>query len=417
MAKVYGLTGKMKGKYGNAVFRIRRGTQVMAQYNPVVDNPNTDKQVAARARMKLMSQLSAIYSAIIAMPREGAVTSRNLFTQKNYPLSSATDQKAQINLPAVQLTKSSREMPEFTVSRSSGDGIICALTQAVNFSRVVYAIVAKNANEHLRVFESAVVENPEGVANTFSVKMSYTDEAIVVYAYAIDDNNGKAKASFENLNSPTAQDIAQLLTSRSLLSTDYSMTATGGAYLEVGTEDAVSGASSGTDPNPGVPNVPTIGGLSPFAEFTDVVISADAGASIFYTIDGTTPTQASRPYSEPIHITETTTIKAIAVKNGVSSNVSTRTLVKNESQGVTVVAPTISGQTPFVTSANVSMSAENGAEIHYTTDGTTPDENSQLYSSPITITDTTTFKAIARLQNTNSAVTTKTFTKTTGESD
>lgn len=420
MGKIYGFAGKMKGKVGNVVFRIRRGTQVMSQYNPEVDNPNTDKQIAARSRMKLMSQLAAIYAKIIAMPRVGAVTSRNLFTKTNYPLSSANSEKAIINLPKVQLTKSAREMPAFTVTRSSGVEIQCALIQAVNFSRVVYAVVAKNANENLRVFASAVVENTENVENTFAVKLPYTAEAIVVYAYGVTDNNNRATTSFGNIKSPTAEEMAQLITSRSLMSTDYSVTATGGAYLEVGTTDAVSDASTGIEGggSQNIPTVPTIGGYSPFAEFTDVVLNAQNGATIYYTLDGSTPTSASAVYSQPFRLTETTTVKAIAVVNGVSSNVSTRTFTK-ENAPVVVVPPTINGTTPFTESTTVTMTAENGARIYYTLDGTEPTTGSTAYdpSNPIVLTATTTVKAAAYLQDTLSAVTTRTFVKGTSGDD
>lgn len=419
MGKIFGFAGKMKGKVGNVVFRIRRGTQVMSQYNPEVDNPNTDKQVAARSRMKLMSQLAAIYAKIIAMPRVGAVTSRNLFTKTNYPLSSANSEKAIINLPKVQLTKSAREMPAFTVTRSSGVEIQCALIQAANFSRVVYAVVAKNANENLRVFASAVVENTENVENTFAVKLPYTAEAIVVYAYGVTDNNNRATTSFGNIKSPTAEEMAQLITSRSLMSTDYSVTATGGAYLEVGTTDAVSDASTGIGGgSQTIPTVPTIGGYSPFAEFTDVVLNAQNGASIFYTLNGTTPTTSSTEYREPIRITETTTVKAIAVMNGISSNVSTRIFTKEDAP-VVVVPPTINGTTPFNDSTTVTMTAEEGARIYYTLDGTEPTTAGTAYDplNPIVLTATTTVKAAAYLQNTLSAVTTRTFTKGTSGDD
>lgn len=414
MAKVYGLTGKMQGKYGNSVFRIRRGTQVMAQYNPVVDNPNTQKQVNARSRFKLVSQLASIYASIIAIPRDGAITSRNLFTKKNFPLSASADGKAEIKLPAVQLTASNREMPAFSVSRSNGSAILVGLQQAAAFSRVVYAVVAKNANDNLRVFASDVIENTTaGEANTFAAELPYTAEAIVVYAYGITDTNAAARAAFGALHSPTAEDIATLVTSRTISTNDVVMTATGGAYLEVGTNDAVSTASSGEGSASLVPTRPTIGGYSPFSEYTDVVLSAQPNAVIHYTTDGSTPTAASPVYSEPIRITATTTIKAIAIMNGNVSPVTTRTLTK-ESTPVVVQAPVINGTTPFTSSTQVSMTAEAGARILYTIDGSTPTEASTVYEEPFTLSATTTIKAVALLQNTLSPVTTKVFTLQTG---
>ncbi len=76
-----------------------------------------------------------------------------------------------------------------------------------------------------------------------------------------------------------------------------------------------------------------------------------------------------------------------------------------------VSAPVISGVTPFETSTSVSMSAESGAEIRYTTNGSTPSASSSLYSSAITLSATTTVKAIAIKDGVTSSVATKTFTK------
>ena len=83
----------------------------------------------------------------------------------------------------------------------------------------------------------------------------------------------------------------------------------------------------------------------------------------------------------------------------------------------TVSAPTISGSTPFAESTTVTMTAESGAEIRYTTNGTTPTASSTLYSAPITLTDTTTVKAIALKNGLNSSVATKVFTKSSGNGD
>lgn len=411
MAQVFGITGKIKGKYGNSVFRIRRGTQVMASYNPVVDNPNTDKQVNARSRFKLISQLASILAPIIAIPRDGAVTARNLFTRRNYRFSASVEGKASIQLPQVQLTDSNREMPRFSVSRSNGTSIMVALQQAAVFDRVAYAVVAKNANENLRVFASAVVNNGNnGGADTFAANLPYTDEAIVVYAYAINDTNARAKAAFGNIIAPTAEEIATLIASRSVNSSDYIMTATGGAYLEVGTNDAVSVDAADNSQGGVIPTRPTIGGYSPFAEYTEVVISAQEGATIHYTTDGTNPTAASPVYSEPIRIDATTTIKAIAVVDGVSSDVTSRTFTQT-SAPVSVQAPVINGTTPFAETTNVTITAEAGATIHYTTDGSNPTAASRAYEGAITLSATTTIKAVAVLQGTTSAISTRTFTK------
>ena len=87
------------------------------------------------------------------------------------------------------------------------------------------------------------------------------------------------------------------------------------------------------------------------------------------------------------------------------------------SQSETVTAPTISGTTPFAETTSVSISGPAGAEIHYTTDGSTPTAESTLYSEAFTLNDTATVKAIAIKDGESSEVASKLFTKSSGDGD
>ena len=84
------------------------------------------------------------------------------------------------------------------------------------------------------------------------------------------------------------------------------------------------------------------------------------------------------------------------------------------SQTTTVEAPTISGETPFSESTEVTMSGSEGAEIRYTTDGSEPTAESTLYSEAITLSASATVKAIAIKDGQSSSVSSKEFTKNTG---
>lgn len=53
-----------------------------------------------------------------------------------------------------------------------------------------------------------------------------------------------------------------------------------------------------------------------FSDYQEVEITAENGAVIYYTLDGSVPTKESEEYDGAIILTETTTVKAFAVKDG-----------------------------------------------------------------------------------------------------
>ncbi|MBQ9465954.1 MAG: chitobiase/beta-hexosaminidase C-terminal domain-containing protein [Muribaculaceae bacterium] len=140
-------------------------------------------------------------------------------------------------------------------------------------------------------------------------------------------------------------------------------------------------------------------------------------ATIHYTTDGTTPTSSSATYSSAINVSETTTIKAIAVKSGMTnSEVATATYTINLPQ---VETPTFSPAAGTYTSAqSVTINcATSGATIYYTTDGSTPTTSSATYSGAISVSSTTTIKAIAvKNDMTDSEVASATYTIEAGSS-
>ena len=96
-------------------------------------------------------------------------------------------------------------------------------------------------------------------------------------------------------------------------------------------QNSQNGGGDNNGETPSTVAAPTISGASPFALQTEVTLSAASGAAIHYTTDGSVPTSGSQTYSAPFVLTSTTVVKAIAIKNGVSSNVASKTFTKSSS--------------------------------------------------------------------------------------
>ena len=134
--------------------------------------------------------------------------------------------------------------------------------------------------------------------------------------------------------------------------------------------------------------------------------SETKGAVIYYTIDGSKPTNMSKRYTSPITITKTTTIKAIAYKNNVASEIAIGKFEINTSVAVKrVSAPIFS---PVAGTYNKDMYIQittptEGADIYYTVDGTDPTTDSLKYTGPIWINRRMPFRAIAVKQGMDSS--------------
>ena len=103
---------------------------------------------------------------------------------------------------------------------------------------------------------------------------------------------------------------------------------------EVGSGDTILAAGNREITTPGASDVPTISGTDKFSDRTEVTITTTPGAIVYYTTDDTVPTKGSQQYKTPITLTETTTIKAIAIEDGhIMSDVVGRVFAKESSGG------------------------------------------------------------------------------------
>ena len=102
---------------------------------------------------------------------------------------------------------------------------------------------------------------------------------------------------------------------------------TGHGTFYVNNVQLVEGAAGGS---PSTVATPQISGSDSFYPSTEVSISCSTdGSTIYYTTDGNDPTTSSSVYSDAFSINATTTVKAKAVKDGMSdSDVASRTFTK-----------------------------------------------------------------------------------------
>lgn len=143
---------------------------------------------------------------------------------------------------------------------------------------------------------------------------------------------------------------------------------------------------------------------------TVTITTTSTGVSLRYTTDGSAPTPTSTLYTAPFAIGTTSTVNATGFKTGWTATAGTaKTYTFNYG---TATAPTVNPATgTYTDSVTVTMSAQAGATVRYTTDGSTPTASSTAYTAPVVLTSTTTITAKAfHPDYTTSAATSRIYT-------
>lgn len=126
-----------------------------------------------------------------------------------------------------------------------------------------------------------------------------------------------------------------------------------------------------------------------FPSARTIELISDVDANIYYTTDGSVPTINSTRYMEPLLISQTMEVKAIAERSGKISEVTTLSYVI--APGVAPVADKPAGTYDGSVVVEFRIPNNDKIEVYYTTDGTVPTIESNHYTQPLKVTETTTF--------------------------
>lgn len=105
-----------------------------------------------------------------------------------------------------------------------------------------------------------------------------------------------------------------------------------------------------------------------FTDSQEVTITAENGATIYYTTDGSTPTASSDEYSDALTINATTTVKAVALESGkILSEVASATYTKSSPSPGPGPSPTptvaVTGVTVAPKTATISLSENKAVQL------------------------------------------------------
>lgn len=453
-SKSGGTRSYIRGRVGSDVYSIGKNAkgkkqQVVRSLAETVANPQTIAQMRGRMIMSTIMQAQSALKPIIDHSFDNVVgVQPNLseFIRRNYALIKAdvaanpssgnafglnayqekgvkqgayiiSDGKAAVPA-AVSIDKAAGVI---TIALSAGSMTMAGLKAALNFGNedflTIVGIDLANAAEYCRYHINQSLADDtaisaSNIASVFETEGNATP-IVAVAGNAITITLAAVAGSCAFIVTRKVSD--GFIHSKAVLGAGTNLSWNADAALPtypVGENKFLNGGDQSFSPAPApVPSVsaPTISGVTPFETSTSVTMSGEAGAEIHYTVDGSTPTASSPLYSSAITLNATTTVKAIAIKNGATSSVANKTFTKSSTPVVN--APSITGTTPFQESTQVTMTAESGAEIRYTTNGSNPSASSSLYSGPITLNATTTVKAIAIKNGVTSSVASQTFTK------
>lgn len=230
--KLTGFVGTGTGKLGASVFSVRKGQQVVRQYQPNVTNPNTRPQVVQRAKFKLLTQLAAAIGNngfFYANVRAGS-SQRNEFMRRNMDAVNVigSESVATLSLPDVVLTSGGFMFNTPEYNRTTG--VVNIDLTADELENVVGATVVTISSPEIgRIIGGAVRVVREESAGNIEVPVlvpptlvRYTNALVWLWRF----RDGAARAKYENATQGAADTEVALTFERMVSAGDIEVSVT-----------------------------------------------------------------------------------------------------------------------------------------------------------------------------------------------
>lgn len=197
------MAGKGTGKLGSMVYATVRGTQIVRQYNPVVFNPNTEKQSLQRARFSALTKLAAMVSPSLVFQGKGAmVTNRNAFIKANF--GKFEEDRASLQFNDLTLSGSNIEASTYPVVTVNDQTRMMEITIQAGTTLLAgfgYAVILVTDDEEGTTWVRSGIANSNGqTMATVGIQLPNNENIsnVVVIGYPMYYKDGATKVSYAN---------------------------------------------------------------------------------------------------------------------------------------------------------------------------------------------------------------------------
>ncbi|MCK8621996.1 chitobiase/beta-hexosaminidase C-terminal domain-containing protein [Prevotella sp. E13-27] len=286
------------------------------------------------------------------------------------------------------------EMPEITF-----DGIMAVMNCATPKARIYYTLDGSAPTEESLKYTGAVAMTASCTVKAIAMRSDYNNSAIVSMAFSRDDNT-VGKPMFQRTDSTLAISATPAEGTIIYYTTDGTEpNTTSKVYTErIRFESNCTVRAMATNPkmftSPEASyDVDWFNVETPEITFDGIMAAVNCGtpnARIYYTLDGTVPTEESLRYNGNIQMTATCTVKAVGVRSGYNNSAVASVAFNKEEN--TVTKP-IFHKTD--STLRITATPAEGTVIYYTTDGTQPNSASTVYADSVRLEGNCTVKAVA----------------------